>query len=88
MTGLDKKKYVTVIMDGSNKSVVEHIRLACDLVNQCEIGSAVCYPLSDEHPNVVIVETITTRKLYNDIKSVIEETYPGLCLFNVSLQVA
>ena len=85
MTGLLERDYVTVIMDGSNKEVVDDIRLTFDLVTQCEIGGTRCHPLSTEHPTIMVIETNMTKETYSEIKWVIERTYPGLCLFNVRI---
>lgn len=85
MMGLAKKNYVTVIMDGSDKDVVDNIRLTFDLVNKCEIGGTSCHPLSKDHPTTIVIETDTTKERYSEIKCVIEKAYPGLCLFNVRI---
>lgn len=79
MIGLIRKNYKTVVMDGSNEKVLK------DIVNGMETatrGKAKCYPLDDDHPTMMIIETKTNKKKYDIIQSVVEFMYPGLCVFN------
>lgn len=79
MAGFIRKKYTTIVMDGSNEKVLN------DIINGMETathGKAECRPLDDDHPTMMIIETKTNKKTYNIIRDVVEFMYPGLCVFN------
>ena len=79
MAGFIRRNYKTVVMDGSNEEVLK------DIINGIETatkGEAKCYPLDDDHPTMMIIETRTCKRIYDVIQSVVEFMYPGLCVFN------
>ena len=75
-------KYVTVIMDGSNKKVVEEITGVFDMVTRRLIGKTRCRKLDKNHPSMLVITTYTSTRKYWIIRRIIEKAYPGLCTFN------
>lgn len=84
MTG-EIKKFVTIIMDGSNlnkvidihnthEEIVRHLDENCNVKISCQI-------LNDNHPTMVVVEVYTSLDTYKVITSIVENEYPGLCNF-------
>ena len=81
-TKIANKNYVTVITDGSNKRIVDNIKLMFDLASQNKIGGTKCRPLSKAHPTTMVIETSLSDDIYTEVQEVIENVYPGLCIFN------
>ena len=80
MTGTIVKNHTTVIMDGSNREVVNDILNAMDVFVGCE--HVECKPLDSKHPTMMVVETTADEFTYGIAQNVIENLYPGLCVFN------
>ena len=80
---MDKKKFNTVVMDGSNWSIVMAIRDMIDMI----VGNrktSECHML-DGHVDKFLIETETTDKEYEEAEAVIEGLYPGYCAFNAPM---
>lgn len=82
MAGFIVKKFTTVIMDGSDKSIVKDITGVINMMTKERRGKAICRSLDKNHPTMKVIETYTTSRTYNMIREAIEEIYPGLCIFN------
>lgn len=80
MIGTIVKDYKTLIMDGSNKEVVDEILNTMDVF----IGDehVTCEPLDSKHPTIIVINTKTDEFAYAITKAMIEKLYPGLCIFN------
>lgn len=76
------KTIATVIMDGSNRSIVKDIIDTVDLITGNRHGQSKVRALDSDHPTMKVVETITNDGTYAIIKEAIEVGYPGLCVFN------
>ena len=85
MKRLFAKKFVTVVMDGSNENVVRTITGAIDIVTRERYGESVCRDFDSAHPTMKAIETYTNRKTYRKIQGMIESSYPGLCVFNAAM---
>lgn len=81
MTGCNVKKYVTVVMDASNKEVLNDIVDWIDRITEKRHGVSMHRPLGTRH-SIEVIETYTIEERYNDIERTLEEKYPGLCVFN------
>jgi len=79
MAGFRKQNYKTIVMDGSNEKVLgdilEGFRVAVS-------GRIKCGPLDNKHPTMMVIEARTSQKTYDSLQDVIENVYPGLCVFN------
>lgn len=76
------KTIATVIMDGSDRSIVKDIIDTVDLITGNRHGKSRVRAIDSAHPTMKVVETITNYDTYAIIKEVIEVGYPGLCVFN------
>ena len=85
MAGFKVKDFTTVIMDGSDKEVVDTITDVIDLITEKQHGESSSSPLDSDHPTMMVVVTKTNKKIYNMIQEVIEDLYPGLCVFNPAM---
>lgn len=82
MAGSKVKKYLTLVMDGSDINVLSHIINTIDCTAGNKDRKTIWYPLDSNHPSLMVLETFTNEQRYNSIKTVIEKLYPGLCVFN------
>lgn len=80
--GLKIKKFVTVIMDGSDYKKVNRIMRNIDMMNFKCRGKSICRILDKNHPTIKVIETFTDGINYRLMKKTIEFAYPGLCVFN------
>lgn len=79
------KRYVTVIMDGSDKKVNEKVIKLLDAATRRRIGKSKCRKLDSNHPTMMVVKRLTTRGRYIKAKLNIQKHYPGLCIFDVTV---
>lgn len=85
MTRFGNRKFVTVIMDGSDDSKVRHIRNLFDQETEDQMYgyNSTCSALDARHPTIkVIVSWMPTEQLYRKVQNTIESLYPGLCIYN------
>lgn len=76
-----KKKFVTIIMDGSNEYVNREIAGIMDMVTRRRIGRTKCRKLDKKHPTMKVFKRRTSWENYRDARMIIEKNYPGLCTF-------
>lgn len=79
------KKFTTVVMDGSNEETVRIIRESMNIVTEERYGEATCRSSDNGNPTIKVIDVITTKKIYNKIQRMIENAYPGLCVFDVPM---
>lgn len=79
------KKFTTVVMDGSDEETVRNIRESMNIVTKEKYGTATCRSLDNGHPTIKVIDVYTTTKVYNKIQQMIENAYPGLCVFDVPM---
>lgn len=77
-----RKKYSTVIMDGSNKETVENILRWFDCFTNRRFGKTKCRPLDKNHKTMLVVNVKLYEDSYELLQSSIEKVYPALCVFN------
>ena len=85
MKRLFAKKFVTVVTDGSDENVMRSISYAIDLVTRERYGESICRNFNSAHPTMKVIETYTNNRTYNKIRTMIESSYPGLCIFNAAM---
>ena len=59
MAGFIRRNYKTIVMDGSNPKVLLDILEGFKVATR---GEANCYPLDDNHPTMIVIETKTNKK--------------------------
>lgn len=79
------KKFTTVVMDGSDEETVRIIRESMNIVTEEKYGAATCRSLDGKHPSIKVIDVYTTKKVYDKIQRMIEDAYPGLCVFDVPM---
>ena len=79
------KKYNTVIMDGSSKFVNMEITGMIDMKTRRRIGRSKCHKLDKNHPTMMVISRYTNPMRYWEAKRLIEEFYPGVCAFDVTI---
>lgn len=77
--------YNTVIMDGSSKFVNREIRGLLDMTTRRIFGKSRFRKLDQDHPTMVVMERYTTAEKYRQARRTIEEFYPGVCSFDVTI---
>lgn len=82
MINVHAKKFYTVVMDGTREDHVDFVKEIMDDLNNKEFGKSTCRPLDDKHPSKIVIETRTTKDMYDSMMQVIERTLPGRCIFN------
>lgn len=85
MIGLFKKNQKLVIMDGSSYGVVAQILCIVGVNAFPKGGKLYCRSLDENHPTMKVVEFECSKKRFNHIKNLIDEQYPGLCVYDVKV---
>ena len=85
MKGLFVKKFTTVVMDGSDADRIDAITGIINMMTEERHGAATCRELDSDHPTMKVIEIHTRRGIFNQIQGVIEQVYPGLCVFNPAM---
>lgn len=85
MKGLFVKKFTTVVMDGSDADRVIAITGIMNMMNGERYGEANCRTFDSDHPTMKVIDIRTTKRRFNQIQNVIEQVYPGLCIFNPAM---
>lgn len=79
------RKYVTVIMDGSSRFVNREITGMVDMKTRRLFGRSKCRKLDKNHPTMMVIKRYTTPFRYWEAKRLIEQFYPGVCAFDVTV---
>jgi hypothetical protein len=77
--GNELKEFTTIIMDGSDRKVVNRI---VDTFQTMVVGEVTCGPLDEAHPTMMVVRASTTASIYGILQWGIANVYPGLCVFD------
>ena len=79
------KIYKTVIMDGSNKKLVDEITSTFEMMlgKKFRIKAK---PIDKDHPTMMVFTTFTSANRYHDTRRLINRTYPGLCVFDANVK--
>ena len=85
MKGLFVKKFTTVVMDGSDTDRIDAITGIINMMTEERHGEATCREFDSTHPTMKVIDIYTRRRRFNQIQSVIEQVYPGLCVFNPTM---
>ena len=85
MKGIFVKKFTTVVMDGSDATCVESITGIMNMMTDERHGKATCRAFDSDHPTMKVIDIYTRRRRFDQIQKVIEQTYPGLCIFNPAM---
>lgn len=72
----------TVIMDGSDRRTVREIMRLIDAVSGTKHGKAKCRRLDGKHPTAKVIISKSTGRVYDKIREILDERYPGLCIYN------
>lgn len=76
------KKYKTVIMDGSDKKKVKEITNIFDMIKNKRFSKIKAKPIDGDHPTMLVFTTIMSTQRYHDARRIINQAYPGLCVFD------
>ena len=79
------RMYNTVIMDGSSKFVNGEIRGLLDMTTNRVIGKTRCRKLDKDHPTMYVLRRFTNAEKYRQARRRIENFYPGVCNFDVTI---
>lgn len=71
-----------VMMMRWTPETVGTIMSAIDIVTNERYGKATCREFNSAYPEQMVIEFNTTRKVFNKIRQMIENAYPGTCVFN------
>jgi hypothetical protein len=82
MAGYRVKDFETVVMDGSNVGILSGIINQIDWITGEQHGKSTYRSLDSNHPTMIVITTRTNTRIYEYIKSSIDNLYPGLCAFN------
>jgi hypothetical protein len=82
MAGYRVKDFETVVMDGSNISILSSIINQIDKITEEKHGKSTYRSLDSAHPTMMVVTTRTSVYIYCYIADRIDNLYPGLCAFN------
>lgn len=77
--GYELNEFTTIIMDGSNREVVDRI---VDTFQCMVSGDVTCEPLDENHPTMMVVKAVTTKDTYGVLQWGIAQVFPGLCVFD------
>lgn len=79
------KFYKTVIMDGSDKKKVKEITSIYEMSQNRRFSKIKAKPIDKEHPTMLVFTTLMSAQRYHDTRRIINQTYPGLCVFDVQM---
>lgn len=77
------KKYVTVIMDGTDRRIVREIIGIINMMCNRRLGKMKCRKLDANHATMKVIDVYTSAEMYRQTRRLIEKAYPGLCIFDV-----
>lgn len=76
-----------VIMDGSDKEVVDWITNLIYLVAPKDENLIIRYPLGFNHLDKTVMKFRSTEESFEFLRERIDEFHPGLCIFNPPMHV-
>lgn len=79
------KKYTTVIMDGSDKKKVKEITSIFEMMKNKRFSRIKAKPIDKDHPTMLAFTTIMSAQRYHDTRRIINDAYPGLCVFDAKM---
>ena len=79
------KLYKTVIMDGSDKKKVKEITNIFDMMLNKRFSKIKAKPIDKDHPTMLVFTTLMSAQRYHDTRRIINQTYPGLCVFDAKM---
>lgn len=77
--------YNTVIMDGSSKFVNREITGIVDMMTRRLFGRSICRKFDRQYVTMRVIRRFTNAERYRQTKNMIEEFYPGICAFDVTI---
>lgn len=77
------KLYKTVIMDGSDKKKVKEITSIFEMMKNKRFSHIKAKPIDKDHPTMLEFKVLMSAQRYHDTRRIINQAYPGLCVFNV-----
>lgn len=80
------KMYKTVIMDGSNSKTVNEITSIFDMMLNKRISKIKARPIDKDHPTMLVFSTLMSAQRYHDTRRIINQAYPGLCVFDANVK--
>lgn len=80
------KIYKTVIMDGSDKKKVKEITSIFEMMKNKRFGKIKAKPIDKDHPTMLYFTTIMSAQRYHDTRRIINQAYPGLCVFDANVK--
>lgn len=80
-----KKIYRTVVMDGTNQYILGRVHTIQEILSNTKC-SFTHYLLDKDHPSIIVMPVEATERQYDKIQAKIEKEYPGLCIFNPSIE--
>ena len=75
--------YKTVIMDGSDKKKVKEITSIFEMMKNKRFSKIKAKPIDANHPTMLVFTTLMSAQRYHDTRRIINQAYPGLCVFDV-----
>jgi hypothetical protein len=82
MIGFRIKNYTIIVMDSSQPTVLSDIIMTVRKMTGEQYSGQVRCCKPEGRPRLMIIEFKAKKKTYNQIKEVIENKYPGLCVFD------
>lgn len=80
------KLYKTVIMDGSNTKTVKEITNIFDIMLNKKFSKIKAKPIDKDHPTMLVFSTLMSAQRYHDTRRIINQAYPGLCVFDANVK--
>lgn len=74
--------YKTVIMDGSDKKKVKEITSIFEMIQNRRFSRIKAKPIDKDHPTMLVLTTLMSAQRYHDTRRIINQAYPGLCIFD------
>lgn len=85
MNSLFRRKRNVVVMDGSNKEVLNEVIGLFGVVAYPNGGKFTHRPLDENHPNMIVIEAKLRKNEFENARQILEEIYPGLCIYDVAV---
>ena len=79
------KMYKTAIMDGSDKKKVKEITSIFEMMKNKRFGKIKAKQVDKDHPTMLVFTTIMSAQRYHDTRRIINQAYPGLCVFDAKM---
>lgn len=79
------KKHNIVVMDGSDRFVMNNIVRVVGMCAYPHGGNFDYHKLDEAHPNMMIVKFKANTKQFNRIMVILDTIYPALCNYDVAV---